>query len=231
MKIIRKIAWILVTINGLTFGQPISSFQIKEGLTRSINNNDSRIIILAGLVGAGIASKYDDSFQKDTESKGLMPKGLAQVGEYWGPAGSLILWGSFIGNSKKEERLQYAVGSFIANGIITYGIKFVTGRTRPDESNRRSFPSGHTSNSFLTATIANEIYGNKVGIPAYTLACITGLSRLQDNKHYASDVIFGAALGTAIGKGFGSIFREINTPKVSINYLKKGFRINIGWTI
>ena len=185
MKIIRKIAWILLTINGLTFGQPISSFQIKEGLTRSINNNDSRIIILAGLVGAGIASKYDDSFQKDTESKGLMPKGLAQVGDFWGPASSLLLWGSFIGNSKKEERLQYAVGSFIANGIITYGIKFATGRTRPDESNRRSFPSGHTSNSFLTATIANEIYGNKVGIPAYTLACITGLSRLHDNKHYA----------------------------------------------
>ena len=136
-----------------------------------------------------------------------------------------------IGHEKKENRLQYAVGGFIANGIITYGIKFATGRTRPDESNRRSFPSGHTSNSFLTATIANEIYGNKVGIPAYTLACITGLSRLHDNKHYASDVIFGAALGTAIGKGFGSIFREINTPKVSINYLKKGFRINIGWTI
>ena len=227
MKIIRKTAWILLTINGLTFGQTISSFQIKEGIKRSINDNDSKIIVIAGLIGAGIASKYDNSFQKEIESKGLMSKGLAQVGEYWGPAGSLLLWGSFIGHEKKEDRLKYAVGGFIANGIITYGIKYATRRTRPDESNMRSFPSGHTSNSFLTATIAHEIYGNKVGIPAYALAFITGLSRLHDNKHYASDVIFGAALGTSIGKGFGSIYREKNTPKVGINYFKKGFRIYI----
>ena len=92
--------------------------------------------------------------------------------------------------------------------MLTYGIKYVVGRERPDKSNKRSFPSGHTSNSFLTATVAQEIYGSTVGVPAYLMATLSGLSRIQDNKHYLSDVIFGATLGIAVGKGFGHVYHQ-----------------------
>ena len=56
--------------------------------------------------------------------------------------------------------------------------------------------------------MAREIYGSKVGIPAYLMATLSGLSRIQDDKHYLSDVIFGATLGIAVGKGFGHVYRQ-----------------------
>ena len=40
------------------------------------------------------------------------------------------------------------------------------------------------------------------------MATLSGLSRIQDNKHYLSDVIFGATLGIAVGKGFGHVYRQ-----------------------
>ena len=162
-----------------------------------------------------------------------MPKGLAQIGDYWGIGGQLLLWGAVL-NSKeknKNQNLEYAMNAFIANGVMTYGMKFAIGRERPDRSNKRSFPSGHTSNSFLTATIAQEVYGNKIGIPAYMLACVTGLSRIHDDKHYVSDVVFGAALGTAIGKGFGKIYQTNLKPEVSILPQTGQLQINLIWDL
>jgi membrane-associated phospholipid phosphatase len=137
-----------------------------------------------------------------------MSKQLAITGDYWGLTGQFLLWGAFSFSDNKNEKFQYASTAFLANGMITYGIKYIVGRERPDRSNKRSFPSGHTSNSFLTASVAQEIYGSKVGIPAYLMATLSGLSRIQDNKHYLSDVIFGATLGIAVGKGFGHVYRQ-----------------------
>ncbi len=72
------------------------------------------------------------------------------------------------------------------------------GRTRPN-GGLYSYPSGHTSSSFATAAVVYEHFGPIFGVPAFLGATYIGLSRLQGNKHYASDVIAGAALGTYIG--------------------------------
>ena len=77
---------------------------------------------------------------------------------------------------------------------ITQGIKFIGGRTRPDGTGR-SFPSGHTASAFATSTVLQRHFGWKVGIPAYGLATYVAASRLSENRHYLSDVIFGATLG------------------------------------
>ena len=61
-----------------------------------------------------------------------------------------------------------------------------------------SFPSGHTSASFATATVIQRRWGWRAGLPAYALASYVGASRLHDN-HYLSDVAFGAGLGIAAG--------------------------------
>ena len=73
-------------------------------------------------------------------------------------------------------------------------------RTRPDGSNNGSFPSGHTSGAFATATILQKRYGWKTGIPAYGLAAYVAASRLSENKHHLSDAIFGAAIGIIGGR-------------------------------
>ncbi|MBI3462257.1 MAG: phosphatase PAP2 family protein [Planctomycetes bacterium] len=63
-----------------------------------------------------------------------------------------------------------------------------------------SWPSGHTSSSFAFASVLDEYYGHKVGLPAYILAGLVGWERIDDREHNLSDVVFGAALGYVIGK-------------------------------
>jgi membrane-associated phospholipid phosphatase len=74
------------------------------------------------------------------------------------------------------------------------------GRERPNGQDDKSFPSGHTSNSFALAAVAERHYGWKVGVPAYILASVVGASRIQQDKHYLSDVVAGATLGYIVGR-------------------------------
>jgi membrane-associated phospholipid phosphatase len=78
-------------------------------------------------------------------------------------------------------------------------IKMSASRTRPDGT-ALSFPSGHTTNAFATATVLQQNFGWKVGIPAYAMATYVAASRVQMKRHYLSDVAFGAALGILAGR-------------------------------
>ncbi|MBI2082539.1 MAG: phosphatase PAP2 family protein [Deltaproteobacteria bacterium] len=84
---------------------------------------------------------------------------------------------------------------------ITYPLKFSTQRSRPDGSNNHSFPSAHASGSFALATVTEVFYGPLFGVPAYALAGMVAISRLDANKHFASDTMAGAVLGTLVGLG------------------------------
>jgi len=215
------------------YGQAISINQIKSGISYSINNNPSNLILIGGLLGSGISTKYDDKIQEVYQGK-ILGKSEAKLGDYWGIAGQFIILSRL---KLGSDEFNYATSAIIANGLCTYGIKFITGRIRPDGANRRSFPSGHTSSSFLVATIADDLYGSKIGVPAYLLAGLTGLSRIHDNKHYLSDVIFGASLGIALGKGFGNDAQKKTLQKIDdggikirINNLKENPRIHFYWS-
>ena len=220
--------FIMLNIYNTINSQSVSSEYMIEGFENIINYKDSRNIIVAGLIISGLVYNYDYYLQNKNESKRIMPTKLAKFGDYWGLTNQFILWSSFSGNYRKEQ-IKYAMSSFVANGIITYGLKFLTMRNRPDGSNKRSFPSGHTSNSFLGATIIQNVYGEDIGVPAYLLASITGLSRINDNKHYLSDVIFGAALGIGIGTAFNHLYEE-EIIKNSKLLPKNSFKLNFAWT-
>lgn len=86
---------------------------------------------------------------------------------------------------------------------LSLGLICSVRRERPETENlsvfeggKASFPSGHVAGGFATATVLNEFYGPRIGIPAYLFAGFVGLTRLEDNKHYASDVVGGAVVGT-----------------------------------
>jgi membrane-associated phospholipid phosphatase len=70
------------------------------------------------------------------------------------------------------------------------------------QSSDNSFPSGHSTSAFAVATVIAEQYKYKRWVPvvAYSLAGLTSLSRIEANKHWASDVFMGAVLGYSIGK-------------------------------
>jgi membrane-associated phospholipid phosphatase len=85
----------------------------------------------------------------------------------------------------------------LVSGILTQGLKITIARGRPRGTARQSFPSGHASSTFATAAVLQQRFGWRIGIPAYAAAAYVGLSRISEDEHYFSDVIFGAAVGIA----------------------------------
>lgn len=87
----------------------------------------------------------------------------------------------------------------IVTAALTEGLKVGTQRERPDGSNNHSFPSGHASVTFASATVLARHFGWK-GYVTYAVSSYVAASRLRENRHYLSDVIFGAAIGTMAGR-------------------------------
>jgi len=84
--------------------------------------------------------------------------------------------------------------------LLVEPIKFATRRERPDGSNRQSFPSGHAAVTFATATVIERHLGWRKSVLGYAIASYVAASRLHDNRHYLSDVIFGAGVGAIAGR-------------------------------
>ncbi len=81
--------------------------------------------------------------------------------------------------------------------IMSTGLKVALSRTRPDGA-PYSFPSGHATAAFASAGVIANRYGLVPGIIAEATAGYVGLSRLQENKHYISDIMAGCLLGNYV---------------------------------
>ena len=81
---------------------------------------------------------------------------------------------------------------------LTYGTTYAVQRNRPT-GECCSFPSGHASVTFATAAVLERHLGYRASWPMFVIAGAVSASRLTDNRHYLSDVLFGSALGVAAG--------------------------------
>lgn len=97
------------------------------------------------------------------------------------------------------EGVLQAGGSIGGTMLITQGLKEAFPSRRPDGSDNKSFPSGHSSTSFAAAATLHNRHGWEAGLPAYLVASFVGLSRVEAKKHRVGDVLVGAAIGTATG--------------------------------
>ena len=109
----------------------------------------------------------------------------------------------------RGEHLAVALGGIALTSGITDTIKRATDRPRPDNSDNASFPSGHASQAFASATFASENIHRALGDTGgaywvdaglYTAAGLTALARVEAGVHYPTDVLAGAALGNFIGR-------------------------------
>lgn len=130
---------------------------------------------------------------------------LFDFGEFYGEGwvegvGGLGSWG--LGALTNDPRLQEfgrdVTESLVMDTIAGTGIKLAVNRTRPNGS-PHSFPSGHTGVAFCVAPVIQKYWGWEAGIPAYALATVTALERVEDHWHYLSDVLAAATLGIVIG--------------------------------
>jgi membrane-associated phospholipid phosphatase len=92
-----------------------------------------------------------------------------------------------------------AGASIAVTYAVTTGLKSAFPETRPDGSDNKSFPSGHTAAAFASAASIYERRGAGEGIPAFVLASLVGVARVEAKKHHWYDAAAGAAIGTASG--------------------------------
>lgn len=91
--------------------------------------------------------------------------------------------------------------SQILNVAIVQSLKRITKEERPNKTNYHSFPSGHTSQAFVGATVLYHEYKESQPILAYSgylFATATGILRVTNNKHWIPDVLAGAGIGMLV---------------------------------
>ena len=115
-----------------------------------------------------------------------------------------ISLGSYIFGRATDNRVVSHLGmdllrSAVVSGTLTYAIKLTVRRKRPT-GHCCSFPSGHASGTFAFASVLWRHLGWKAAVPTYTIASYVAISRLHENVHFLSDVVFGAAVGVVSGR-------------------------------
>lgn len=141
------------------------------------------------------------------------------------PASTLLL-----GFVKKDKALQrdgwFMAGGLVLSGGITYSIKRLVNRPRPfekyafivkrdDEGGGRSFPSGHTTAAFYTATAMSLQYKKwYVTVPAFVFAGSVGWARMYQGVHYTSDVLAGVVIGSGTALLVDWANRKLEKKKV-----------------
>ncbi len=173
----------------------------------------------AVLGGIALASLLDENVRdqlqahrsrgKDDVSGVFRRMGQAEV---FGTVGlGTIAVGMLAGNPRIRRAGERISAGLLLAGTLGALTKEVVGRRRPDLtggayrfkpfSGRDAWPSGHTTMAFaLAASVSDEVRSTPVTIGLYSAATLTGWSRLNDNRHWLSDVLAGAALGITSAK-------------------------------
>ncbi len=114
--------------------------------------------------------------------------------------------GFITGNRELNKNGLTFAAAYILNDIVTESLKQIINRPRPfvtypeiqklSSGGNPSFPSGHTSAAFATATSLSLAYPKwYVIVPGYVWASSVAYSRMHLGVHYPSDVLAGAIVG------------------------------------
>lgn len=176
--------------------------------TKKLVTERENIAIL--LIGGGASGytrcAHDDKIEDHFEGHHTFPRdftiGVGSSGSpvtHFALAGTGYLYGVMAENDEMHQVSRSLIEALSLNGILTTGLKFVAQDDSPN-GEKLAWPSGHTSSSITVATVLNEYYGPAVGLPLYALSGLVMYERMETGEHWASDVIFGAAIGYTVGK-------------------------------
>jgi membrane-associated phospholipid phosphatase len=164
----------------------------------------------------GLQRSFDDTFADAGNTYGN--------GWFLGGSTAMVLAAGQLADNESLKALGADLcRSLLANMAVTLAIKSAVNRRRPSVGGY-SFPSGHTSTAFSVVPVIAHHLGWRAGLAASVLAIQTGLGRLEEQKHYMSDVIFGAAVGLAVGdlvvqrRSHTSWLRGLAVAPASVSY-------------
>jgi len=180
-------------------------------------------LLLAG--GASIAMHRSDAdenlagnFERHQVIDGFASESLNAIGNPGAHFAVTGLWYAVSadgGDEFNKERAWTMMTALSVTGLATVGLKAIRNNHTPNGKSL-AWPSGHTSSSFTVASVLDEFYGPKVGIPAYALASLVAYRMMDEGDHWGSDVVFGAALGWVVGHTIAGKHKELEVA---------GFRI------
>ena len=179
-----------------------------------MNRNNAKWWLLSGAVTAGLIAADHHITNSFENSNGQVKWGgrISQIGAaytlvplvagYYG-------YGVIADHAKAREIGVLGTESLLDSLIVAGVLKEVFRRNRPDErepgefwSSGTSFPSGHAIQVWSVASLISHEYKHQpvVSIVAYSLATLVSVSRVAAQKHFASDIVVGGAMGWFIGR-------------------------------
>ena len=153
-----------------------------------------------GLMTAGIAtsgSTFKRNLQTDVQD--IIGTTESDLDDYLAfvPSGQVLLYALNKNNTDRGYHIKAYAYSTAINLGATWALKSILNVERP-RGGRFAFPSGHTSFAFSTATASYMALKDKQPILAWASfapAAVVGVMRVQKNRHWVPDVLFGAGLG------------------------------------
>ncbi|MGB6151710.1 MAG: phosphatase PAP2 family protein [Pricia sp.] len=183
--------------------------QIDTLQTKPERNLLQKSILPAGLIASGILlsdSAFEQSLNKETRDRvgNSFKFGIDEYTRFAPPA--LMYIADIAGVEAKNhwfDQTKNMALSIIITDIITNTMKRHIYKVRPDGSNAKAFPSGHSSLTFTSAGVLHEEFRETSPILAYSgygFAAVTGSFRMLNNRHYLSEVLAGAGIGILVAK-------------------------------
>ena len=200
--------WCIVCLISVNPGIPDSSaaeLGILHQDLRNLAQPNSLGLFALGIGAAAVGHRWDDDVRGDLSDAALI-EGLMDVANLYGSTRyTLLATGGLmtVAHAADLHPLQPVASetlrAILLAKVVVIPLKLGVGRQRPDASNNLSFPSGHTANAFALTTVLTRRYGWMLGLPLYTMTAFVAPARIERERHYFSDVIGGAALGTLAG--------------------------------
>jgi Membrane-associated phospholipid phosphatase len=159
------------------------------------------VMISYGIItrGSRLLQELDHSTNREIIEHGFTRK---RIDDYSQLAPAIAVYGlDFAGIKARHnfrDRTIVMATSYIIMGATVQTMKNTVNVERPDGSNNKSFPSGHTATAFVGAHILFKEYKDAspwIGIAGYAVATGTGALRVLNKKHWVSDVATGAGIG------------------------------------
>lgn len=184
-----------------------------------VSDVDNLRLAAAGGVVSGTAHFADKRLAEDTAVVSPLTATTLKPGATYGNLAfqfplAITWWivGHVAGSERGADAGRDLLRAQISAASFTYAIKYAVNRTRPN-GDPRSFPSGHASASWATAMVLQQHYGWKVSVPAFALATYVAGERVTQNKHWVSDVTFGATVGLISGR---TVTLHLKRERVSV---------------
>lgn len=157
-------------------------------------------------------------------------KAITEAGDHIQIVLPLLALGSTYDYGAREWRKDQVKAFWKSFGyglLTTYAGKGLLGKLRPNQTNRKSFPSGHTYSAFSGASFLNSKFGWKVGVPAFAAASFVGYSRIQGEHHFMNDVLGGASIALLFNWHFTETLNKNNASLAMIPNKDGGMALQI----